>query len=176
MRIWYTTVRSPMGRLLVAASERGICTVSVGNSDAVLESALIDEYMAAEIQRDSAGLSKYVTALLRHLEGKELTINFPLDIQTTAFQWMVYEALRKIPYGQTCTYGEIAETLGRPNAVRAVARACAINPVALVIPCHRVVRKDGTLAGYRWGICRKKKLLAHEIKIRRKTNPSGITI
>lgn len=171
MRIRYTTIGSPMGRLLIAATERGLCAVNVGNTDAVLESSFFDEYRAAEIQRDNTGLNKYVTGLLRYLEGKELTVDLPLDIQITAFQGKVYEALRKIPYGQTRTYGEIAKALRRPKAIRAVARACATNPVALVIPCHRVVRKDGTLAGYRWGIRRKKKLLAHETRIKHRTNP-----
>jgi AraC family transcriptional regulator of adaptative response/methylated-DNA-[protein]-cysteine methyltransferase len=171
MRIRYTTIASPIGRLLVAATERGVCAVSIGKSDAVLKAALFNEYRAAEIQRDCTGLSKYITSLLKCLKGKDFHLHLPLDIQVTAFQWKVYEALRRIPCGCTRTYGEVAEDLDRPNAIRAVARACATNPVALLIPCHRVVRKDGSLAGYRWGIQRKKNLLNLEATFQYKRSP-----
>jgi AraC family transcriptional regulator of adaptative response/methylated-DNA-[protein]-cysteine methyltransferase len=162
MRIQYTIVDGPLGRLLVGATGKGICAVSIGKSDNALEIALFNEYPAAEIHRDRSGLREYVTALLKYLEGKQPNLDLPLDIQVTAFQWKVYEILKTIPYGHTRTYGEIAEAIGHPKAVRAVARACGTNPTAMVIPCHRVVRKDGSLGGYRWGLKRKKTLLEKE--------------
>jgi AraC family transcriptional regulator of adaptative response/methylated-DNA-[protein]-cysteine methyltransferase len=122
----------------------------------------LTEYSAAEIHWDKTGLEEYVTVLLKHLDGKLPNLDLPLDVQVTAFQWKVYEALKAVPYGQTRTYREIAEAIGHPKAVRAVARACATNPTAVLIPCHRVVRKDGSLGGYRWGLKRKKTLLEKE--------------
>jgi AraC family transcriptional regulator of adaptative response/methylated-DNA-[protein]-cysteine methyltransferase len=162
MNIQYTIVNSSLGRLLVAATEKGISAVSIGKSDPPLEGALFDEYPAAEIRRDEAGLREYVNALLKYIDGKQPNLNLPLDIQVTAFQWQVYETLRSIPYGQTRSYAEIAETIGHPKAVRAVAQACASNPTAIVIPCHRVVRKNGHPGGYRWGTHTKQTLLAKE--------------
>jgi AraC family transcriptional regulator of adaptative response/methylated-DNA-[protein]-cysteine methyltransferase len=164
MRIGYTIVNSPLGRLLVAATGKGICAVTIGKSDQFLKTALLNEYSAAEIRLDKTGLKEYVTALLKHLDGRHPNLDLPLDVQVTAFQWKVYEALKAIPYGHTRTYGEIAEAIGQPEAVRAVARACATNPTAMLIPCHRVVRKDGSLGGYRWGLERKKTLLEKERK------------
>jgi len=164
MHIGYTIVDSPLGRLLVAATGKGICAVSIGKSDQFLKTALLNEYSAAEIRWDKTGLKEYVTALLKHLDGKLPNLDLPLDLQVTAFQWKVYEALKAIPYGHTRTYREIAEAIGHPKAVRAVARACATNPTAVLIPCHRVVRKDGSLGGYRWGLDRKKTLLVKERK------------
>ncbi len=162
MRIRYTIVDSPLGRLLVAATEKGISAVSIGKSDTALKAALYGEYQAAEIRRDEAGLGRYVSALLKYLAGKQPNLSLPLDVQVTAFQWLVYEVLRAIPYGQTRSYAEVAASIGHPGAVRAVARACASNPTALLIPCHRVVRKDGQLGGYRWGTETKRALLARE--------------
>jgi AraC family transcriptional regulator of adaptative response/methylated-DNA-[protein]-cysteine methyltransferase len=163
VHIRYTVVNCPLGRLLVAATTKGVCAVSIGNSDKTLEAALFSEYPAAEIHKDRAGLGEYVTALLEYFGGKHPNLDLPLDIQVTAFQWRIYEALRGIPFGHTRTYGEIAKDLGSPRAARAVARACATNPVAIVIPCHRVVRKDGDLGGYRWGLETKKALLTKEL-------------
>ena len=162
MRLQYTIVVCPLGRLLVAATEKGVSAVSIGKSDHVLETVLFDEYPAADISRDKGGLKEYVTAILKFLGGEKPHLDLPLDIQVTAFQWRVYEALRAIPYGQTRTYEEIAKAIGHPRAVRAVARACATNPAAIVIPCHRVVRKDGAVGGYRWGTETKRALLAKE--------------
>jgi len=162
MSIRYTIVDCPLGRLLVAATERGLCAVSLGHSDADLEAALSDEYPAAEIQRDETDLRQWVNILLRHLNGQQPHLDLPLDIQATAFQCRVWEELQAIPYGETCSYGEIAERLGDAKKARAVALACANNPVALVIPCHRVVRGNGRLGGYRWGLERKHELLAQE--------------
>lgn len=153
---------SPLGRLLVAATDRGVCSVAMGDSDAALERALRREFPAAAIDRDANGLSQWTTAIVAHLEGKRPRLELPLDIQATAFQWQVWQALASIPYGETRTYKEVASTIGRPKAVRAVARACATNPVALAIPCHRVVPATGGTGKYRWGTGRKKSLLHTE--------------
>ena len=117
---------------------------------------------AAQIQRDEDGLGELVNAFMSYLQGRQPDLNLPVDVQATAFQWQVWEALRAIPSGSTRSYSQVAKTLGHPQAARAVARACATNPVALVIPCHRVVRENGDLGGYRWGIERKKDLLERE--------------
>jgi AraC family transcriptional regulator of adaptative response/methylated-DNA-[protein]-cysteine methyltransferase len=162
MQIGYTIVDSPLGRLLVAATERGICAVSLGDSDEYLESALRGEYPAAEIRRGNSGLDRWVGAILSYLDGSQPDLDLPVDVQATAFQWRVWEALRAIPYGSTRSYGEVAKALGEPEAARAVARACATNPVALVVPCHRVVGHSGKLTGYRWGVERKRQLLEKE--------------
>jgi AraC family transcriptional regulator of adaptative response/methylated-DNA-[protein]-cysteine methyltransferase len=164
MRLRYTVVASPLGRLLVAATERGISAVYLGDGDGPLEAALAKEYPAAEIRRDGSGLEAWVEEILKHLSGKQPHLDLPLDVRATAFQWRVWQELRAIPYGSTRTYTEIAEALGQPTAARAVARACATNPVSVVVPCHRVVREDGDLAGYRWGVERKQKLLDQEQK------------
>ncbi len=162
MHISHTIVDSPLGRLLVATTERGLCAVSLGNSDAELVAALLSEYPAAEFHRDDVVLSLSVSSLLGHLNGEQIHIDLPLDLQATAFQQRVWEELKAIPYGSTRSYSEIAKALDHPKAVRAVARACATNPVSIVIPCHRVLREDGSLGGYRWGLERKQALLAKE--------------
>ena len=162
MLIVYAIADSPLGRLLVGATARGVCAVSLGDSDGELESALRAEYPAADIQRDDGALGEWLSALLRHLNGERPRLELPLDVQATAFQRRVWQELQSIPYGSTRTYREIAQALGQPNAARAVARACATNPVSLVIPCHRVVREDGGLGGYRWGLERKRALVARE--------------
>jgi AraC family transcriptional regulator of adaptative response/methylated-DNA-[protein]-cysteine methyltransferase len=158
----FTTVRSPLGRMLVAATERGIAAVSLGDDDTRLERALHAEYPAAEIRRANSRLEPWVNAILEHIAGERPNLALPLDLQATAFQWKVWRALQRIPYGRTATYGEIAQAIGRPKAVRAVANACANNRADLVIPCHRVVRNDGASGGYRWGAERKEKILAKE--------------
>jgi AraC family transcriptional regulator of adaptative response/methylated-DNA-[protein]-cysteine methyltransferase len=162
MRIGYTIVDCPLGRLLVAATDRGICAVSLGGADGPLEAALRAEYPAAEIRRDDGGLGEWVNALLRHLNGDQPDLRLPLDVQGTGFQRRVWEQLRAIPYGNVRSYGQIARELGRPKAARAVGRACATNPVSVVIPCHRAVGQDGSLTGYRWGLERKRLLLERE--------------
>ncbi len=162
VNISYTITASPMGRLLVAVTERGVCAVRMADSDAALEKDLHEEFPNAQLKRDDSALRESVQKILNHLEKKEPRLDLPLDIKATAFQRQVWEHLRAIPYGQTVSYGDVAKALGKPGAVRAVGRACATNPVALVIPCHRVVREDKTLGGYRWGLDRKKKLLEHE--------------
>jgi AraC family transcriptional regulator of adaptative response/methylated-DNA-[protein]-cysteine methyltransferase len=162
MSIDYTIVGCPVGQLLVAATERGVCSVQFGETEEELEAALADEYPAASLRREGARLDDFVKALLRHLDGRESSLELPLDVRATAFQSRVWEELRRIPYGETRSYAEVASSLGQPTATRAVARACATNPVALVTPCHRVVRGDGSLSGYRWGVERKGALLARE--------------
>lgn len=162
MQISYTIADCALGRLLVATTERGLCAVSLGNSEAELVAALLAEYPAAEFHRDDIVLCVSVKNLLEHLNSAQIDLNLPLDLQATAFQWRVWQELRAIPYGSTRSYREIAQAIGQPKAVRAVARACATNPVSLVIPCHRVIREDGSLGGYRWGIERKQALLAWE--------------
>jgi AraC family transcriptional regulator of adaptative response/methylated-DNA-[protein]-cysteine methyltransferase len=166
MRLRYAIVESPMGRLLVAATDRGVCAVSMGSSDAELLRALAREYPAATLQRDASGLARWTKEILGHLAGRRPRLDLPLDVQATSFQWQVWTALEDIPYGDTRSYADVAASIGRPTAVRAVARACASNPVALAIPCHRVVPSGGGTGGYRWGMRRKKALLAAEHKIR----------
>jgi AraC family transcriptional regulator of adaptative response/methylated-DNA-[protein]-cysteine methyltransferase len=160
--ISYTIVASPLGRLLVAMTERGVCAVRMGDTDAELEKDLRSEFPAANIRRSDSALREPVQKILRHLTNKEPRLDLPLDIRSTAFQRQVWEKLRAIPYGQTVSYGDVAKSLGKAGAVRAVGRACATNPVALVIPCHRVVREDRSLGGYRWGLERKQRLLERE--------------
>lgn len=162
MSIHYTIADSPLGRLLVAATQRGISAVYLGGSDRELEAALKEEYPRANIERGKVELSSWVSQILNHLRGRQPHLDLPTDIQATAFQRRVWEELRRIPYGTTKTYSQVARAIGQPNAVRAVARACATNPVSVVVPCHRVVREDGKLAGYRWGIDRKRRLLERE--------------
>lgn len=160
--ISFSTSSCSLGFLLVAATERGVCSVGLGDSPEALEAALRREFPAAQITRDEARLQEWVQAILQLLSGREPHADLPLDVQATAFQRQVWQALRSIQRGETRTYAQVAQAIGRPRAVRAVARACATNPVALVVPCHRVVREDGSLAGYRWGVERKRKLLAGE--------------
>jgi AraC family transcriptional regulator, regulatory protein of adaptative response / methylated-DNA-[protein]-cysteine methyltransferase len=156
------TNAASLGRLLVAATDRGICAVAMGSTDAELSAALSREYPSATILSDAGALSEWTRAIVAHLGGRRPTLDLPLDVQATAFQWQVWQALAAIPYGETRTYGEVAAAIGRPRAVRAVARACAANPVALAVPCHRVVPAAGGEGGYRWGAERKKALLARE--------------
>jgi AraC family transcriptional regulator, regulatory protein of adaptative response / methylated-DNA-[protein]-cysteine methyltransferase len=162
MKIAYTVAPCSLGQVLVAATERGVSAVYLGDSASPLEKALVSEYPRAEIRQDSNGMSKWVRGVLKHLRGCEPHESLPIDVQATAFQRRVWEELRRIPYGSTRTYTEIARAIGKPRAVRAVARACATNPVSVVVPCHRVVRGDGSLAGYRWGLERKRALLDSE--------------
>ena len=164
VRIGYSIAGCPLGRLLVAATQRGICAISLGESDAPLEAELRAEFPHAEIGRDEAGLGAWVGALVKHLEGAQPALDLPLDIRSTAFQRRVWEELRKIPYGGTRTYSQVAHAIGLPKSARAVGHACASNPVSLAIPCHRVVRGDGGLGGYRWGLERKRALLETEAR------------
>ncbi len=165
MAIRYTIVDSPLGRLLLAGTERGVCRVAMGNSDRFLENDLRQEFPVAERRRDDAALGPWARAVVEHLRGHLTRLDLPLDIRATAFQERVWAELRRIPFGQTLSYSEVAKRIGRPSAVRAVARACATNPVALIVPCHRVVGSDGKLHGYYWGLERKKALLEQERKV-----------
>ncbi|HXP30263.1 MAG TPA: bifunctional DNA-binding transcriptional regulator/O6-methylguanine-DNA methyltransferase Ada [Stellaceae bacterium] len=160
--IRYAISASPLGRLLVAATERGLCAVMLGEDDQRLAAALAKEFSAASIRREDKELGGSVKAIVAHLEGRLPALDLPLDLRASAFQWRVWRELMRIPYGTTATYHTIAERIGKPNAARAVGHACARNPVALAIPCHRVLRADGSLGGYRWGVARKAKLLAQE--------------
>jgi AraC family transcriptional regulator of adaptative response/methylated-DNA-[protein]-cysteine methyltransferase len=163
--IAYAIARSPLGRVLVAATERGVCFVSIGRQDGELLAALKREFPAASrIRRDEAALEPALAALLAHLAGKLPHIGLPLDIRATAFQRRVWEELRRIPVGDTLSYGEIARRVGRPGGAQAVGQACAANPVAVIVPCHRALRNDGELGGYRWGKRVKQALLAAEAR------------
>jgi AraC family transcriptional regulator, regulatory protein of adaptative response / methylated-DNA-[protein]-cysteine methyltransferase len=169
MKIHYAFADSPLGRMLVGATKRGISALHLGESDSKLLGELRQEYPHADLVCDEAGgknghgLGVWMEKILAHLRGRTPHLDLPTDVQATAFQRRVWEELRKIPYGTTRTYTQVARAIGKPSAVRAVARACATNPVSVVVPCHRVVRQDGNLAGYRWGIGRKRTLLDAEI-------------
>jgi AraC family transcriptional regulator of adaptative response/methylated-DNA-[protein]-cysteine methyltransferase len=160
--IKYAIVETSLGFLLVAATDKGVCSVTLGDSESAVENNLTQEFPQAEIQRGDQALKLATKAIIEHLEGKTSHVDLPLDVRATAFQRQVWEELRAIPCGTTHSYSEVAKAIGREKAVRAVARACATNPVALVIPCHRVIREDNSLGGYRWGLDRKKQLLADE--------------
>ena len=162
----YTTVESDYGRVLVAATRKGIAAVFLGDDDRALEKNLKQDFPAAEIERNDEGLGARVKAVLSRLYGRKPSAldapDVPLDIVGTAFQWKVWKALTEIPPGETRTYGEIAARIGAPKSARAVGRACATNQAAVVIPCHRAVGASGALTGYRWGVARKERLLAEE--------------
>src|SRR2546428_13241979 len=163
VEVVFVTVPSALGRLLVAATGRGVSRVMLGDGAAKLEADLRAEFDAAHVREEKGGkLEGYVAAILSYLEGTEPHLDLPLDIRATAFQRRVWQELRHIPFGKTRSYGEVARRIGQPNATRAVARACATNPAALIIPCHRVVREDGDPGGYRWGSERKRVLLDQE--------------
>lgn len=161
--IRYTCADSPLGRMLIAATNRGICAIQFARTDGELIEGLKREFpFATRKSDDGGGLKSWVSALLRQMHGDDTDASLPLDIRATAFQRRVWTYLQSIPFGSTRSYSDVAKGIGQPSAARAVARACATNPVAVAIPCHRVVREDGTMGGYRWGIGRKKALLAME--------------
>jgi AraC family transcriptional regulator of adaptative response/methylated-DNA-[protein]-cysteine methyltransferase len=162
LRIEYTIVGCPLGRLLVGATGRGICAVCMGDSDAQVEAALSEDYPSADLHRNDGDMLRWVTAFMDYFSGQHFNFDLPIDVQATAFQWRVWKEIQSIPCGSTTTYGKIANVLGKPQAARAVARACATNPVSIVIPCHRVIGKEGGLRGYRWGKKRKRALLLLE--------------
>ncbi len=161
-RIGHVTVATPLGRALVAATERGICMTAFGEDEPALLAALRERFPAAEIVKGDKRLQEWAAQVVRFITAPDQTLDIPLDIRGTAFQARVWRALRRIPLGKTASYAEIATALGQPQAVRAVARACASNPLAVLVPCHRVVRSGGELGGYRWGVERKRDLLARE--------------
>jgi AraC family transcriptional regulator of adaptative response/methylated-DNA-[protein]-cysteine methyltransferase len=161
-----------LGSILVAASARGICAITLGDDPEVLAEELQDRFPNAELVGGDAAFERLVATVVGFVDAPQTGLRLPLDVRGTAFQQRVWEALRAIPYGQTTTYSELAKRIGAPRAVRGVAKACAANELAIAIPCHRVIRKSGDLAGYRWGIERKKRLLADESSSP-KASPAG---
>ena len=162
MTIFYSVMPCTLGLLLVAVTERGICKVSLGDSADPLLADLEAEFARAERIHDDDGVGYWVQRIIAFLEGWQPNLDLPLDVRATAFQLKVWQQLQAIPVGETRTYSEIAAAIGQPTASRAVANACANNPVALVIPCHRIIRKDLSLGGYRWGMERKRAILERE--------------
>jgi AraC family transcriptional regulator, regulatory protein of adaptative response / methylated-DNA-[protein]-cysteine methyltransferase len=165
MTISYALRHTYLDGALIAATERGICAISFGDDVAYLETDLRSRYAGAILEKDLPAFAPWVSAVVDFIESPARGINVPLDLQGTDFQVQVWQALRQIPCGETITYTQLALRMGRsPTAARAVARACATNNIAVVIPCHRVVGSDGSLTGYRWGLERKKRLLEYEKK------------
>lgn len=162
MQMGYTIANTSLGKVLVAATQRGVSAVYLGESERTLVEELRREYPNAAIERAPHGNRDWLQEIVRRIEGNAPSVDLPLDVQATAFQRRVWQELQKIPRGATRTYTQVAKSLGDPQSVRAVARACATNPVSVVVPCHRVIRMDGSLAGYRWGLSRKQKLLERE--------------
>lgn len=165
-RILYTIIESPLGLLLVAATQQGLCSVRLGNTASILEQELKQDLKDASLQPAECKLQEWTQTLIDHLSGIYPLPALPIHIQDTAFQLQVWQALRTIPIGTTASYSDIARQIGHPTSVRAVARACATNPVALITPCDRVVQKNGGLGGYRWGVHRKQELLNLETQLR----------
>jgi AraC family transcriptional regulator, regulatory protein of adaptative response / methylated-DNA-[protein]-cysteine methyltransferase len=162
MQIGYTVANTTLGKVLVAATQRGVSAVYLGENERAMVEELRKEYAMAEIVRQPEAHEDWLKEIVQRVEGNAPSKELPLDVQATAFQRRVWQELQKIPRGTTRTYTQVAKSLGKPRSVRAVARACARNPVSIVVPCHRVIRTDGTLAGYRWGLSRKEKLLERE--------------
>jgi AraC family transcriptional regulator of adaptative response/methylated-DNA-[protein]-cysteine methyltransferase len=160
--IRYTTTDSPLGRMMIAATDKGVCSIQFADTDDELEHGLRHEFPFAVRRRDDAALETWKRNVLHQIQGERLHSSLPLDIQATAFQRRVWTYLQSIPAGDTRSYAQVAKAIGQPTATRAVARACATNPVAVAIPCHRIVRTDGAMGGYRWGLERKKTLLELE--------------
>jgi AraC family transcriptional regulator of adaptative response/methylated-DNA-[protein]-cysteine methyltransferase len=167
----YTTLETPLGELLVAATERGVCAILIGPSEAELKAELRREFPAAAFERVDAGRDEWLRRIIQEVHAKlgwsetDTSPLPPFDLRATAFQWRVWQALTRIPDGETRSYSEVAQAIGAPRAARAVARACASNRLAVMVPCHRVVREDGSLGGYRWGLARKRRLLACEAEV-----------
>ncbi|SRR5579885_3405969 len=179
LTITHVTVESPAGRLMMAATDRGVCFVRFGENEAALLAELQREYPESKIEAMKKpyhpDFEKWVTALTRHLEGNQPHLDLPLDIRATVFQMRVWHYLQSIPYGEVQSYGEVASGIGKPRATRAVANACAANPVAVLIPCHRVIRGTGELGGYRWGMARKRVLIDRERAARSRGSGAGTT-
>lgn len=169
--IRFAVAETAIGNVLVGATERGICSVKIGGTPSSLERDLRREFPAATVRPGDTSLRRWVAALTRHVDGSSPDIDLPLDMKGTAFQWKVWEALRAIPYGETRTYREVARSIGAPNAARAVGHACATNPVAILVPCHRVIREGGGLGGYAYGLAVKKSLLESERRIASRRRP-----
>ena len=167
--IRFTTVRCVLGRALIAATTRGVCAAALGDDAATLKAELRGRFPAATLVEDGAALRQWADAFVRFIARPDAAPDLPLDIRGTAFQARVWRELRRIPPGTTVSYSAIADAIGQPTASRAVARACATNPVAVLVPCHRVIGSDGALTGYRWGVERKQKLLKREAAASKKT-------
>jgi AraC family transcriptional regulator of adaptative response/methylated-DNA-[protein]-cysteine methyltransferase len=165
LNIDYTILESPLGKLLLGATQHGLCTVCIGDTDLEVENALVENYPLAKHYRNDNGMKGWVQVFNNYFKGREFPRQLPVDVKATAFQSRVWKELQKIPYGETRSYSEIANAIGKPAAVRAVANACANNPTGLIVPCHRVVGKDGSLHGYYWGLKRKELLLKMEKKL-----------
>jgi AraC family transcriptional regulator of adaptative response/methylated-DNA-[protein]-cysteine methyltransferase len=160
--VGFVTIRCALGWLLVAATPSGLCAVKLGDSSRMLQTELRRELPHAVIRANRGVLPEWIRAIVASFSGSTDALSLPLDVRATAFQWRVWRALQAIAPGDTRSYSDIATQIGQPSAVRAVARACATNPVCLVVPCHRVIAKDGGLGGYRWGLSRKERLLQGE--------------
>lgn len=173
LAIHYSITRCSLGDLLVAATSRGVCAIELGAGPAVLLGRLCARFPKAEIVADGQSLKTWVESVTRFIDAPRHNLELPLDIRGTAFQRLVWKSLRRLRVGTTVTYAELARRIGRPRAVRAVARACASNVLAVAIPCHRVIRGDGELSGYRWGARRKRVLLARERAAVMATPPPG---
>lgn len=162
-KIRFAIGQCSLGAILVAQSQRGICAILLGDDADSLARDLQDQFSKAELIGGDTNFEELVACVVGFIEAPAIGLNLPLDVRGTAFQQRVWQALREIPAGSTVSYGEIAQRIGSPKAVRAVAQACAANHIAVAIPCHRVVRKDGDLSGYRWGVERKRELLSREV-------------
>ncbi len=161
LTIRYTIGESDLGQVLLAATDKGVCAIKLGASDRLI-GELEHEFPNAEVKRDDRDLQSWLAHVLGHLVGREPDLRLPLHVRSTAFQRQVWQALQHIPYGSTASYSDVAKAIRNPRAVRAVARACATNPVCLAIPCHRVIQRNGSNGGYRWGTARKDAILARE--------------
>jgi AraC family transcriptional regulator of adaptative response/methylated-DNA-[protein]-cysteine methyltransferase len=161
--IQHVVLPSSLGQVLVAATDKGICDVTLGDDPDALEADLARRFPAAEHRKADKAFSMLAATVFDTIDGEPgRSMELPLDLRGTAFQMRVWQALRRIPSGTTTSYGDLAQAIGAPRAVRAVAQACGANPVAIIVPCHRVIGKDGAITGYRWGIERKKALLDRE--------------
>jgi AraC family transcriptional regulator of adaptative response/methylated-DNA-[protein]-cysteine methyltransferase len=160
--IRFAVAQCSLGALLVAATPRGLCAISLGDDPETLVHELQDRFPKAELTGADAEFERWVAQVVGFVESPRVGLSLPLDVRGTAFQQRVWQALRDVPAGEVASYSDIAERIGSPRAVRAVAQACASNTLAVAIPCHRIVRHDGGLSGYRWGVERKRALLAHE--------------
>ena len=161
-KIRYATRHCSLGQILVAATDAGICFIGLGEHEEDLEPKLRHEFPSASVARDEGSLTTWLDAIVRYVDGRQSDLDLPLDVRATAFERRVWEELQRIPYGETRSYREVAEAIGQPKAARAVGNACANNPAALIVPCHRVVRSDGRAGNYGWGTERKERLLAQE--------------
>jgi AraC family transcriptional regulator, regulatory protein of adaptative response / methylated-DNA-[protein]-cysteine methyltransferase len=162
VKIQYTIIETRLGMMLIAGTDRGVCSLQFGDTREEVLHQLSEEFSAAELVENPRSLDHWVHIMEAYLDGREKKLDIPLDVNATIFRTKVWEAIRRIPYGETRSYSNLADEIGKPSAARAVASACAANPVALVTPCHRVVHGDGSISGYRWGIERKRELLEME--------------